>query len=403
MNLMQQLTEKLAESKRFIRFVALHFMEDGCTYRASALTFATLLAIVPLMSLGFSILSTFPAFQDLSASIQNFIFLNFVPTTGKIIQNYLQLFTIQASKLSVIGIVFLFIVALLVMYTVEDSMNKIWRVTESRQGVLAFLSYWGVVSLTPVLLGLSLAASSYLMSIPFLLDHTVPTLLNFMPSLLSLLGFTFLYIFVPNRPVKFLHGLCGGIVASLLFEIAKQGFAFYLSHYNIYELLYGAFATVPIFFIWIYWVWIITLLGAEIAYALSVHHQRRVGQRLDGFSHALLWLYKLYLAQLEGKGLTMAELINASTHAYAVDTDKMLKQLTNLFLIQHTTNGRYILSCNLSHLTLYDLSQLLPYHLPRLEASDASFITPRFHTLIQKADTGLKETLAMSLETLFVS
>lgn len=402
MFLVHKLTDKLAESKRFIKFVAVHFAEDGCTYRASALTLATLLAIVPLMSLSLAILSNFPAFQNLSSVIQNFVFTNFVPTTGKIIQDYLQLFAAQAAKLSIVGVIFLFIVALLVLYTVEDSLNKIWRVRKARHGVFAFLSYWAVVSLSPFLLGLSIAASSYFLSLPLLQNYQVPLLLNYAPFVLSLAGFTCLYIIVPNRPVKIRHGLLGGITAAFLFEIAKQAFAMYLSYYNIYKYLYGAFATVPIFLIWVYWVWVITLLGAEITYALSVHHQRRIGTPLDGFSQALLWLYKLQIAQNEGRALAIDALINASTQAYAIDIDEMIAELSRLALIKETIDGRFVLCRNLSQLTLYDLTQMLPYRLPRTLENDEVVITKTYHDLVQKTDTALDSILKISIDKLFV-
>ncbi len=403
MNFPRKLTEKLIEGKRFFYFVIRHFIDDDCPYRASALAFTTLLAIVPLMSVSFAILSTFPVFQNLAGPVRDFIFANFVPTTGKIIQNYLQVFAAQVSKLSVIGVFFLFIVALLVMYTIESAMNKIWKVRSSRHGIPAFLLYWAIVSLAPFLLGISLAFSSYFLSIPFIATHDTPLLLSYLPFLFSLLGFTFLYVIVPNCPVRLLHGFYGGLVAALLFESAKLAFAYYVSHYNTYQLLYGAFASVPIFFVWIYWVWFITLLGAEICYAFSVHHQRRIGTPLDGFSHAILWLYQLRLAQIEGKGLTLAELIDASLQAYAIDVGEMLNQLIKLKLIQLTNDDHYLLSRDLSQLTLYDLAQLVPYRLTNddeLTHQDPP-LTKKWQALVQKADKALQQTLMVSLEALF--
>lgn len=403
MNFPQKLTEKLAEGKRFIYFVLRHFIDDDCPYRASALAFTTLLAIVPLMAVSFAILSSFPVFQSLAAPVRDFIFANFVPTTGKIVQNYLQTFADQVSKLSVIGVFFLFIVALLVMYTIESAMNKIWKVSASRHRIPAFLLYWAIVSLAPFLLGMSLAFSSYFLSIPLIANHDTPLLLGYLPFLFSLLGFTCLYVIVPNCHVRLLHGFYGGLLASVLFESAKTAFAYYLSHYNTYQLLYGAFASVPIFFAWIYWVWFITLLGAEICYAFSVHHQRRIGMPLDGFSHALLWLYQLRLAQIEGKGLTLDKLIDVSKQAYAIDVGKMLKQLIRLRLIKITSDGHYLLSRDLNQLTLYDLAQLLPYRLPNWEelAHHHQPLSNEWQRLIQKADKQLKQTLMISLEQLF--
>lgn len=403
MFLKQKFRAKYREFERFIYFVINHFIEDDCTYRASALAFTSLLAVVPLMSLGLSILSSFPVFHDLAGPIQDFIFLNFVPTTGKVVQNYLQSFTTQVSKLSTIGVVFLFITALLLMYTIERSMNTIWRVSSPRKGVSAFLLYWAILSLAPIFLGLSLAASSYVFSIPFIRGYETPLLITYIPILLSFVGFTFLYVVVPNCPVRIIHGIYGALISTILFELAKQAFAYYLGRYNTYQLLYGAFATIPIFFIWVYWVWLITLLGAEISYALSVHHQRREGTKIDGLSHALLWLNKMWEAHLEGRSVPLEELIDISNQPFAIDIGEMLEILIKLQLLKVTQNGNYILSKDLNSITLYELMQLLPYRLPtekELKASDSSLNNP-WISRIKKAEDSLEKTLAISLDELF--
>lgn len=273
------LFSKTRPAWRFIRLVATNFLKDDCPYRASALAFTSLLAIVPLMTVGLFIITIFPVFNDYSAPIQNFIFENFVPNTGKIVQNYLQQFVSQVSRLSMPGTLFLFVTAILLMVTIEHSMNTIWRVKNSRHGVAAFLLYWAILSLGPVLLGLSLAFSSYLSTLVFFQKKLISfQFFALLPAVLSCLGFTFLYIVVPNKTVKFRYGVAGALVATLLFESAKHAFAYYLSHYNSYELLYGAFATIPIFFVWVYWVWMITLLGAEVSYACSIFNSMKANK-----------------------------------------------------------------------------------------------------------------------------
>jgi membrane protein len=399
----KKLINKIYEGARFVRFVAIHFINDDCPYRASALAFTSLLAVIPLMTIGFAILSSVPVFHELSGPVQDFIFENFVPATGKTIRSYLQQFASQVSNLSVWGVAILFVTALLVMVTIERAMNKIWRAPSSRHGVAAFLLYWAILSLGPVFLGLSLAASSYIFSLPFIHNSTPSILISCVPFLLSLTGFTFLYVVVPNCPVKFSHGLWGGVIAAILFESAKQAFVYYLSRYNSYQLLYGAFAIVPIFFIWVYWLWIITLLGAEISYAFSVHHQRRVGKPLDGFSHALLWLQQLWLRQKEGKGVSLDELINATHHPFAIDINEMANTLTCKGFIHTTNDGLFMLSRDLRDLTLYDLSQELPYHLPTHsdldELNDAAM--EHWRLVFKKNNKGLQKSLTINLNELF--
>ncbi len=404
MNWKEQLKNQFYTCDRFIRFVIKHFIQDDCPYIASALAFTSLLAVVPLMSVGLAVLSTFPIFRGFSQPLQDFIFTNFVPTTGSIVQFYLQQFTSQVSKLSVWGILLLLITALLMLFTIERAMNKIWRVSSGRHGVSAFLLYWAILSLAPILIGLSIAISSYLFSTTLLMDNpSLSIFIHYSPFLLSLTGFIFLYTIVPNCPVKIRHAFFGSLIATILFETAKAGFAYFLTRYNIYELLYGAFAILPLFFIWVYWVWIITLLGAEISYAFSVHHQRRSGQSLDGFSHALLWLHEVWQAQQNSKGLSLNELIDASHQPFAVDADEMINALIHYELIHCTAEGHYMLSRDLDQITLYKLSQILPYRLPThldLQYSGTLLEEP-WSITFKKGDAELQKTLNITLEQLF--
>jgi membrane protein len=390
----------------FMRFVIIHFYRDDCTYIASALAFTTLLAIVPLMSVGLAFLSSFPVFKGFNLTVQNFIFENFVPSTSQVIQVYLQQFANQISNQSIVGIIFVFITALLLMVTIEQAMNKIWRVTIQREGVTAFLLYWAILSLAPVFLGLSLAASSFLFSMSYFSTNQLSfLLLNSLPFIFSLAGFTFLYVVVPNCPVKLHHGLVGGFVAAILFEAAKQGFAWYLSHYNSYELIYGAFATIPVFFVWVYWIWLITLLGAEISYALSVAHLRRTGQVMDGFSQALLWLHLLWNKQKNGQGATQNELIEATDQPYAIDIITMINELKRINLVDYAENGNLFLGRDLHDVSLYWLSQQLPYPLPtRNELQEENPLSHfKWHTIFRKNNELMEKTLAMNLGQLFSS
>lgn len=400
----EQIQEYYYTAKRFTLFVIKHFFQDNCPYTASALAFTSLLAVVPLMSVGLSIFSTFPIFQAFSQPLQDFIFTNFVPTTGNAIQFYLQQFTAQVSKLSAWGILLLLVTALLMLFTIERTMNTIWRVHSGRRGVSAFLLYWAILSLAPILIGLSIAISSYVFSKTLFLDNpSLSLMLHYSPFFLSLIGFTFLYTIVPNCSVKIRHALGGSLIAAILFETAKQGFAHFLNRYNIYELLYGAFAIVPLFFIWIYWVWIITLLGAEISYALSVHRQKHEEHTLDGFSHALLWLYMLWQAQQTGKGLTLNELVNVSNKSYSVHVDELINVLIGTNLIHSTAANQYMLSRDLTQMTLYELSQILPYPLPHqrdVHRSDSP-IEEQWNVYFRKSDKELQQSLQVNLEQLF--
>jgi len=299
--------KQLKAWSRFVVYVTRRFIDDGCVYTASALTFTSLLSIVPLMSLSFTVLSAFPVFGEFAMQIEDFLFKHFVAASGEVIHEYLQSFVQQASQLSVIGLTFLFVTAVLLLFTIEQALNKIWRVRAKRKGIAAFLLYWAVLTLSPILLGASMAVSSYVFSLPFIagtaesIGLSKTLVLTYAPFLLSAFGFTLLYVAIPNCFVSLWHGLVGGFFAAFLFEVAKYGFTFYITNFPTYELLYGALATIPIFFIWMYVSWIIILLGAEVAQACSANYDRRPGTKLDGFTQAYRWLGHLWQAQKEGK------------------------------------------------------------------------------------------------------
>jgi membrane protein len=388
---------------RFIAFVVRRFFANDGSYRAAALTFTSLLAIVPLMSVSFTVLSAFPVFHSAYKPIQDFIFSHFVPATGQVVQQYLQGFVAQASQLSLWGVVFLITTALLVMFTIEQSLNLIWRVRTQRKGIAAFTLYWAVLTLAPVLMGLSLVVSSYLTSLPLLQGTVMSTemakaqIIQWLPFSLTVVTFTFLYVAVPNCKVKIRHGFAGAVFAAALFESARVGFTYYLQQYPTYQLLYGAFATVPIFFLWVYWVWVIVLLGAEVAHALSAHYDRRLGKRLDPFTHSLRWLGHLWRAQLTTEGLTLQQLINRDPYNYVIDPDEQIATLVNSQLVTLSGRGHYVLLRDLSSLSLHELYRALPWQLPTAEeVSQYTEIQEKaLAKVLQQVDHNNKTTMKM--------
>lgn len=358
---------------RYCKFVVVHFNKDRCTYIAAALTFTSLLSLVPLMTVGFAILRAFPAFQDLSTTVNDFIFSNFVPASSDVIQEHIESFVTQASSLTLVGSIFLLITALMTMSTIEQAFNYIWRVKYRRRGVATFLTYWAILTMAPMLIGISLVVTSYLTTLPFV-SETATTigfktqLLMVMPFILTTIAFTLLYMAIPNRRIRFKHAFVGGIFAAVLFEVTKRGFAFYVQAFPTYELLYGTLATIPIFLVWVYLSWLIILLGAEIANSLRFDHHRHMGHKAaHNLVVAFYWLGFLYQAQQRGDGLSLTKLIRLYGGQHHVDADELMTQLTDAKLIRQLNNGRYILLRDLSHFTLEDLYHVLEWKLPGVQ------------------------------------
>ncbi len=250
-------------------------LSSGRYFRvAAALSFSSVLALVPLLTVVFSALSLFPIFETWSGAIQNFIYGNFVPQLGDQIQGYLQEFSANAGQLTLWGLVFLIVTSLTLLATIEDAFNEIWQVKSGRHLGQRILVYWTMLTLGPILIAVSLSLSSYLFSLSVLQEQNVvlslkAQLLSALPFLLELLAFVLFYYSVPNCDVRFKYAVIGGLIAALLFELSKYGFGQYLVHFNSYQRIYGALAVLPVFLIWIYLSWLVVLIGAYITAALG--------------------------------------------------------------------------------------------------------------------------------------
>lgn len=249
------------------------------TYSASALAFATLLSLVPLLSVLVSIITVFPVFTKFIQLTQNYIFTNFIPTSNSIniIQKYLLEFINQASRLPTFSIIFLLFTAITLIMMVEHCLNDIWGAPKRQKKFRAMFIYWIVLLLAPIFIGFSIFLSTYLFSIHWFSGATTKLglkspLLASLPLLINTFIFTALYVVVPNFKVKFRDGIIGGFIASLLFEAAKKAFAIYIKHFPSYELIYGTLATFPIFLMWIYISWLVILYGALVTHT---HYLKR--------------------------------------------------------------------------------------------------------------------------------
>ena len=264
----------------FISQIGLHFRQERCLRVASALSFTTLLALVPLVTVIFSMLSLFPVFEQWSGALESFLFQNFVPAAGETVKEYLRQFSDKAGRLTAVGLVVLLISALLLLSTIEDAFNDIWRVSRGRVLFHRLLVYWAVISLGPLLMVVSLSMSSTLLSMTVLQGQSIIAsatgfVLRYLPVLFEFGGYVLFYKAIPNTEVRLRHAVLGALLATLLFELAKYGFALYILNFRSYQLIYGALATIPIFFVWVYLSWVVMLIGAVVAAVLHLRDQQQ--------------------------------------------------------------------------------------------------------------------------------
>jgi membrane protein len=261
--------KKLVILPKLIRHSFRRFNDTHCSYRAAALSFTSLLSLMPLMTLGFSILSKFHHFKKISVQIEDFIFSNFLTSSGKNIQGYFINFVTHASQLSLISLLFLIITATMMMFTLEQTLNSIWQTDKRRHWTLTALLYRTALLFIPILIGFTLFLSSHLI-VPLIKAGVIAKpFLVLLPFFLIIFTFTFLYTLVPHCAVPFRYGLIGALIATLLFEAAKYIFGLYLYYFPTYKIIYGTLSAFPLFLIWIYICWVITLIGAIISYTLT--------------------------------------------------------------------------------------------------------------------------------------
>lgn len=267
----------------FFSFLVKRVGDDRLTSMAGALAYTTLLSLVPMIVVVFSIISVVPAFKGVQVHLEDLLFSNFVPATTDVIRAQINQFVVNASRTTTIGGLFLFVVAIMLIASIENALNQIWRSITNRNIIRALPTYWMILTLGPVLVGSSLAGSSYIFSLAFFKGESMAWFLRIVPLLLSIFAFMLLYIIMPNKRVRFRHAFAGALVAGILFELGKRGFVLYLASFNTYQAIYGALAAIPILFFWVYISWIIVLVGAEVSAALDefehdVNHDEPQGE-----------------------------------------------------------------------------------------------------------------------------
>lgn len=274
-----QLKQRVQHCTRFLRLYALRCQHDQIGMIGGYLAYISLLSLVPLLAVSFSVLKAFPVFASLRAELENQLYANFIPSRGDELQTYINGFVENIGQMTTVGILVLVFVALMLIHNIDKTLNRIWRVRKRPRLIISLSIYWMILTLGPILAGVSIALTSYLVSLTQLADSYTGGLsrhlLGLTPYVVSLVAFFMLYLLVPNVKVRSRHAVWGALLASILFEMLKKGFALYITHFPSYQAIYGALALVPILFVWIHLSWMVVLIGAELTALLQEQHAER--------------------------------------------------------------------------------------------------------------------------------
>ena len=383
---------KLLDCYDFVYFVIKRFFEDRGTQNAGSLTYTTLFAVVPMLTVLFVMLSGIPQLQDVSGVIQKFIVDNFLPSAGDKIQDYLQDFVSQARQLTWIGVIFLIATSFMMLVTIEQAFNSIWRVKKPRYGLQRFLLYWALLSLGPILIGAGFAVSGYIMSLTVISDSaTISGVLSYSPLLLSVLGFTLIYSAIPNTRVPLSHAFISGFVTAIFIETAKFLFGLYVQTFHSYQLIYGAFAAVPLFLLWVYVSWVIVLMGFELSCCLGLRHYL-FRQEIPNLLVAIATLKLFYEAQVAGKVVTQQDVQEKGWLLPEDEWFEMVGFFEEERLVCAAGSGYgWILCRDINSYGFYELIAHSPWPIPKVAQIPVELLEEPWFAKIKQALSAIEE------------
>ena len=376
----------------FLRFLIRNFIEDNAQQKAASLTYTTLLSIVPILTVLLMILSSIPALESVRDQISNIIYSNLLPQSGLQVSQYLDSFAEKSSNLTAIGAMALFVTSIMTLTTIERAFNQIWRVEDRSGGIKSIVRYWTIITLGPLVLGTAFIVSSTVQSLSFLNQQIGGYGIDWgfwvqaVSFAVTIAGFIGMYWFIPKAKVPLKNAAIAGVFVAITFELLKYSFGIIMSNFTSYEAIYGAFAALPIFLLWIYLSWNLILLGVEISYSLTIFATKEVYPR-----HPLLSLLDMlnlvHEHYQEGSSTSEEELRSVLGRKELPKWFTYLNYLLDSDLITITEKGNYVLKRDLDHITLWDFYRTLPYPLPIKDEIDdlsANMDTPWLSLLTQR-------------------
>jgi len=352
------------------------FYEERGLQTAGSLTYTTLLSIVPLITVALAVASAFPVFDEAIGTLQLFLMENFLPDAQGIdtITEQISSFSSNAGRLTAIGLGFFFVTAVMLMTTIDTALNRLFRVQRPRPLLQQVLMYWAVITLGPLLIGGSLSMTSFAVGASFgwlRLSIVADALLAVLPFVFTCIALTLLYAVVPNRHVRIRDALIGGVLAGVAFEFAKRGFAIYVARFPTYSLIYGAFATIPIFLVWLYMLWVVVLAGATLTAMLPAYRYAE-GKPIPGreFVDALLVLSMLARAQKTGGPVRLRQ-ISKQLRLMPHRCEAVLERAARLGWVARTEKDSWVMAREATLLPVSEIYKAFAFDAETWQIGDA--------------------------------
>jgi membrane protein len=395
-------------------YVLCRFNKDGCLSSAAALSYTTLLAMVPLLALALGILTGFPGFEDVHVRIQSFVLRNLVPQAGQAVTSALTSFIENAGRATGVGIIGLAFTSIMLFATINSAFNQIWRVERERPILWRVVVYWAIISLGPMLFGAALSLSGTIFG-EITGARGMRKLISWLlPLVIEIVAFSLLYAITPNRPVRWRHAWLAGLVAALLFELLKAGYGSYLRQFPTYQSIYGALSAIPIFLLWMYLCWAVTLFGAEVAAALpewqsanalkEPERDPRPGERL---TLAMVLLNRMLESSRAQGPIPQQDLIDGLA-APMKWVDCELQALNNGGFIERTERGDWVLARDLDELTVGDLYRGLELTPSPADAAPSTPLAPaadwpeRLYKILAEVKEAEREVMRVPVKRLLM-
>lgn len=349
----------LNASREFARLLIERFSATRCPQVAGSLTYTTLLAIVPLVTVSLALFGNFPAFKDLGDALSGFIQNNILPErAGRIVTTYALQFSEKAAQLTLIGTIMLVVTVLLLLHTIDSVFNDIWGVRTPRPLLTRLTVYWVALTVGPFALAGSIFATGRLVATSAeLIGHSARTGMFstlIVPFAMLAVLFAFLYYAVPNHPIRALHACMGGVVAAAAFMAMQRLFGTFVAGLPTYTLVYGTFAALPIFLVWLYMSWIVVLLGALVAATLPGFLSRTA--RIAPFPGDRAWAATSMLARLAGAQQTGHPVpfgeLHAACGASEDVVESILGEMRENGWVARTDEQTWVLAIDPAQLTL---------------------------------------------------